>query len=81
MGKGLKREVKNPKDKYDFLCIIFHPTVLLLEITLQRLLPQSVLLGDPAKWDHNFAEGRNLGQVVFPGLFHLCGNNSCGKVE
>lgn len=72
--------MKIPKDENVIHCIVTQPTVLLLKITFQKLLLQSVLLGDPAEWGYDFAEGMNLGQGIFPGLFHLYGYGSCGEV-
>lgn len=44
-----------------------------METTLQRLV------GNPAEWGHDFTKGKNLSQVVFQDLLHLCGYDSCGE--
>lgn len=80
MENGLRREVKSSKDKCDSLCIVIQPTVLLLKIHPSEAAPQDGAPGDLAERDHDFAEGMNLSQVVFQGLFHLCGYDSYGKL-
>ena len=42
--------------------------------------PRGGAPGDLAMLGHDFAEGLNLNQVVFQGLFHLNGYDSYGKL-
>lgn len=81
MEEGLGREGKwkAPKIKVIPFALLFSQ-LRYTENHLSEVAPWDCAPGDLAELGHNVAKGMNLSQVVFQGLFLLCGYDSYGKL-